>query len=65
MGVLAPSKIFFFGDFRLDPRGGLFRCNGADTFEPVAIGSRALDILGVLIEQAGQVVSKEEIISAV
>ena len=66
MQGLAPSEIFLFEDFRLDRRGGgLFRCNGADTFEPVAIGSRPLDILGVLIERAGEVVSKDEIIAAV
>src|SRR6516225_389630 len=65
MQGVAPSDIFLFEDFRLDRRGGLFRCNGAGTFEPVAIGSRALDILGVLIERAGEVVSKDEIISAV
>ena len=54
MQGLAPSEIFLFEDFRLDRHGGgLFCCNGAGTFEPVAIGSRALDILGVLIERAG------------
>jgi DNA-binding winged helix-turn-helix (wHTH) protein len=65
MQGLAPSDIFAFEDFRLDRRGGLFRCNGTGTFEPVAIGSRALDILGALIERAGEVVSKDEIIAAV
>jgi DNA-binding winged helix-turn-helix (wHTH) protein len=63
--AVAPSDIFAFEDFRLDRRGGLFRCNGTGTFEPVAIGSRALDILGVLIEREGEVVSKDEIIAAV
>ena len=38
MEALASSAVFLFEDFRLDRRGGLFRCNGADTFEPVAIG---------------------------
>jgi DNA-binding winged helix-turn-helix (wHTH) protein len=65
MQGLAPSEIFLFEDFRLDRRGGLFRCNGAGKNEPVAVGSRALDILGVLIEQAGEVVSKDEIVAAV
>jgi hypothetical protein len=50
---------FLFENFRLDRRGGLFRCNGVDKNEPVAIGSRALDILGVLIERAGEVVTKD------
>jgi adenylate cyclase len=66
MQGLAPSEILLFEDFRLDRRGGgLFRCNGTGKFEPVAIGSRALDIVGVLIERAGEVVSKEEIVAAV
>jgi TolB-like protein len=66
MQGLAPSEIFLFEDFRLDRRGGgLYRCNGDTKFEPVAIGSRGLDILGVLIERAGEVVSKDEIIAAV
>jgi TolB-like protein/DNA-binding winged helix-turn-helix (wHTH) protein/Flp pilus assembly protein TadD len=62
---VAPSDIFLFEDFRLDRRGGLSRCNGVGKNEPIAIGSRALDILGVLIERAGEVVSKDEIIAAV
>jgi DNA-binding winged helix-turn-helix (wHTH) protein len=62
---LAPSEIFLFEDFRLDRRGGLSRRDDTGAFVPVAIGSRALDILGVLIERAGEVVSKEEIIAAV
>jgi DNA-binding winged helix-turn-helix (wHTH) protein len=66
MQGLAPSAIFQFEDFRLDRcGGGLLRCNGAGKFEPAAIGARALDILGVLIERAGEVVMKDEIIAAV
>jgi hypothetical protein len=52
MQGVAPSDIFLFEDFRLDRRGGLSRCNGVGKNEPIAIGSRALDILGVLIERA-------------
>ena len=62
---LAPSDIFQFQDFRLDRRGGLFRRDDKGAFVPVAIGSRALDILCVLIERAGEIVSKDEIIAAV
>jgi adenylate cyclase len=65
MQGLAPSEIFLFEDFRLDRRGGLFRRDDTGAFVPVAIGSRALDILGVLIARAGEVVSKEELIAAV
>jgi DNA-binding winged helix-turn-helix (wHTH) protein len=60
------EEIFLFEGFRLDRRGGgLFRRSGANKFVPVAIGLRALDILGVLIERAGEIVSKDEIIAAV
>ena len=65
MQGLAPSEIFLFEDFRLDRRGGLYRRDDVGAFVPVAIGSRALDILGVLIEQAGEVVSKDEMVTAV
>jgi TolB-like protein/DNA-binding winged helix-turn-helix (wHTH) protein len=66
MGALAPSEVLLFEDFRLDRSGGgLFRRDGNDGFAPVAIGSRGLDILGVLIERAGEIVSKDEIIAAV
>ena len=64
MRRLAPWDIFLFEDFRLDRRG-LFRRGNSGAFFPVAIGSRALDLLGVLIERAGEVVAKDEIIAAV
>jgi DNA-binding winged helix-turn-helix (wHTH) protein len=66
MEVLASSEVFLFEDFRLDRRGGgLFRRDEKGAFAPVAVGSRALDILEVLIARAGEVVSKDEIIAAV
>jgi adenylate cyclase len=66
MEALAPSEVLLFEDFRLDRSGGgLCRRDGNDGFVPVAIGSRGLDILGVLIERAGEIVSKDEIIGAV
>jgi TolB-like protein len=66
MQGLAPSEIFRFEDFRLDRRGGgLSRRDDSGAFAPVEIGSRALDILRVLIERVGEVVSKDEIIAAV
>jgi DNA-binding winged helix-turn-helix (wHTH) protein len=66
MKVPASSEIFLFGDFRLDRAGGgLFRRDDHDAFAPVAIGSRALDLLAVLIERRGDVVSREAIMAAV
>jgi class 3 adenylate cyclase len=65
MKVQASSDIFLFEEFRLDRvGGGLFRRDDHGAFVPVAIGSRALDILGALIERRGDIVSKEEILAA-
>ena len=64
----SPSStgISLFEDFRLDRRGGvLSRRDGNGDFVPLAIGSRALDILGVLVERPGDLVSRAEIIDAV
>jgi adenylate cyclase len=66
MGVLATAEIFLFEDFRLDRRGkDLFRRDEHGTFVPVPIGLRALRVLEVLVEHAGELVSKEEIMAAV
>jgi DNA-binding winged helix-turn-helix (wHTH) protein len=66
MEALAESEVFLFEEFRLDRRGGgLFRRDDSGAFAPVAIGSRGLDILRVLIERAGEVASKDDIIGAV
>src|SRR5690349_19223992 len=66
METLASSEVFLFEDFRLDRRGGgLFRRDDNGALTAVATSSRGLDILVVLIERAGEVVSKDEIIAAV
>jgi adenylate cyclase len=66
MDPLASPDVFLFEEFRLDRRGGgLSRRDDSGAIAPVAIGSRGLDILGVLIARAGEVVSKDEIIAAV
>ena len=60
------SEVFLFENFRLDRHGrSVLRRDDNGAFTVVAISSRGLDILGVLIERAGEVVSKEEIIAAV
>jgi DNA-binding winged helix-turn-helix (wHTH) protein len=43
----------------------LFRLDEAGNGSPVSIGSRALDLLGLLVERQGKLVSKSEIIDAV
>jgi DNA-binding winged helix-turn-helix (wHTH) protein len=66
MDALATGDIFLFEGFRLDRHGGgLFRRDECGDLVPVAIGSRALDILGVVVERPGDLVSKDELIAAV
>jgi DNA-binding winged helix-turn-helix (wHTH) protein len=48
-----------FGPFCLFPRARVLRKSG----EPVALGSRALDILIALVERAGEVVNQRELIA--
>jgi adenylate cyclase len=64
MESLATREIFLFEGFRLERRG-LFRRDERGVFVPVAIGARALDVLGVLIAARGELVSKDEIMAAV
>jgi TolB-like protein/DNA-binding winged helix-turn-helix (wHTH) protein/Tfp pilus assembly protein PilF len=66
MQALAVPDIFLFANFRLDRRsGGLFK-RGEDGSEvPVALGSRALDILALLLARRGELVTKDEISAAV
>src|SRR5260370_22478526 len=60
------TDISLFESFRLDRRAGvLFRRDERGVFEPIPIGSRALDILGVLVERPGDLVSRAEIIETV
>src|SRR5437899_915414 len=55
------EQILSFGTFRLVPsRQQLF-----DGDQPLRIGSRALGLLEVLVENAGEIVTKEKLIEAV
>src|SRR5215472_1995760 len=64
MAALAADEIYLFEDCRLDQRG-LFRRDERGVFVPVPIGSRALDVLRVLIDARGELVSKDELMVAV
>jgi len=57
--ALDQSSVISFGEFRLHPNKQLLlKAN-----EPVQIGGRAFDILLALVERAGQLVAKEELIA--
>lgn len=56
-----PSRQFAFGPFLLCPDRQLLAKDGV----PVHIGSRSLDILTVLVERPGELVSKREIMTSV
>ena len=66
MDALGRGWTFQFEGFRLDRNAGaLFRRDDAGSFVPVAVGSRALDVLGVLVGRAGDLVSRDEFMAAV
>ena len=66
MDALAAADIFLLEGFRLDRRGGvLFGRDQQGVFAPITIGRRALDILGVLVERPGDLISRDDIIEAV
>ena len=65
-GVLATVGIFLFEGFRPDRQSdGLSRRDAHGVFVPIAVGLRALDVLLVLVERPGRLVTKEEIMAAV
>jgi len=66
MGEHAGADVVRFSGFRFDRRRGSLLREGEDgALTPVAIGSRALDILGLLIDRQEGLVSKDEILNAV
>src|SRR6516165_6954088 len=66
MDGLGSLDRFIFEDLRFDRAGGcLFRTDGSGAAEPVALGSRALALLALLVERQGQLVSKDEIFATV
>jgi TolB-like protein len=65
MLALTSPYVFIFENYRLDlDGGGLFR-DSEDGRVPVALGSRALDILGLLVARRGELVTKAQIFAAV
>jgi predicted ATPase/DNA-binding winged helix-turn-helix (wHTH) protein len=60
-GGLVTSESFAFGSFRLLPMERTLLDNG----KPLRLGSRALEILIMLVESAGKIVRKDELIAHV
>ena len=66
MDGYSSNDVFLFEGFRFNSRlYRLVRLDQTGVAEPVAIGGRALDLLRLLLERAGQLVSKDEIMDAV
>jgi adenylate cyclase len=62
MGELGSANIFEFARFRFDRRGRcLYRLDKTGNTVLLPAGRTALDILGLLVEHAGEVVESEEI----
>ena len=62
----AEADVVRFSSFRFDRnRGVLSRENQGGGFSPVSIGARALDILNLLIDRHGNLVSRDQILNAV
>ncbi len=55
----AALQAFCFGRFRIVPHARLVDRNGS----PMPLGSRAFDLLGVLVSRSGEVVSKGELMA--
>jgi TolB-like protein/DNA-binding winged helix-turn-helix (wHTH) protein len=66
MAAIASIDVSLFEDFRFSPRAGvLSQRDQRGVFVPLAIGGRGLDILAVLVEHRGDLVSRDDIMSAV
>ena len=66
MDALAKGGVFLFEAFRLDRQArALFRRDEVGAFVPIVVGSRALDVLDVLLDRAGNLVLRDELMAAV
>ena len=66
MHGLGSADTLLFEGFRLDRRsGGLFRLDDAGVAIAVTLGSRSRDLLRLLVERPGELVSKDAIMDSV
>src|SRR5262249_19748719 len=63
MRARSAEDVFLFGAFRLDRRG-LVRRDEDAAGHPVEIGSRALDVLRVLLQRPGHLFLRDEVMAA-
>jgi TolB-like protein/DNA-binding winged helix-turn-helix (wHTH) protein/Flp pilus assembly protein TadD len=63
MDALNSADLLLLGTFRFDRRSRTL--SRLDTGSQIPLGSRAIDVLGVLLERAGDLVPKDDIIQAV
>ena len=59
--TLSPEQAIHFGPYRIYPGQRLVM----EADQPLRLGRRAMDILLILLEHAGQVVSKQQLIARV
>ena len=65
MDALASVDVLLFESFRLDKcRGHLLKKDEDGAWRPIEIGSRALDVLAILANRQGALLSKDEIMAA-
>jgi DNA-binding winged helix-turn-helix (wHTH) protein len=66
MKPVGQSDVFQFEGFRLDRRSRvLFRRDEAGEFVPMAVGSRTLEVLDVLLGRSGNLISRDEFMAAI
>ena len=67
MSVTSPqcATVYSFEDFRIDHRSGLCRQHAGRTWEPITLGSRAFEVLWVLLENSGALLSKRALMDMV
>jgi len=61
IAAMPPMEIITFGPFCLRPASRLLEKDGV----PLKVGSRALDLLMVLLERAGEIISNKELVTRV
>ncbi len=62
---LSRDAVLMFESYRLDHRTGLSRQHESGLWAPIVLGSRALAVLRALVEQRGQLVTKQALMDAV